>query len=122
MVLLNIDKVSKIVYDKEEEKIIKWLRLIGAESMKELKEIAEKDECMEQAIAYMEDFLNDEEIQDVYDKIVDVADKAEQKGKRSANINTARNMLTDGLSMDDIMKYTGLSIKEIENINKTVEE
>ena len=42
MVLLNIDKVSKIVYDKEEEKIIKWLRLIGAESMKELKEIAEK--------------------------------------------------------------------------------
>ena len=87
-----------------------------------IKRDSRKNECMEQAIAYMEDFLNDEEIQDVYDKIVDITDKAEQKGKRSANINTARNMLTDGLSMDDIMKYTGLSIKEIETINKSVEE
>ena len=116
MVLLNIDKVSKIVYDEEEEKLIKWLRLIGAESMEELKEIAKGEKEMEQAIAYMEDFLNDEEIQDVYDKIVDVADKAERK----ANINTAKKLLKMNLSIKNISEATGLSTEEIENLKNDI--
>ena len=116
MVLLNIDKVSKIVYDEEEEKLIKWLRLIGAESMEELKEIAKGEKEMEQAIAYMEDFLNDEEIQDVYDKIVDVADKAERK----ANINTAKKLLKMNLSIKNISEATGLSTEEIENLKTDI--
>ena len=116
MVLLNIDKVSKIVYDKEEEKLIKWLRLIGAESMEELREIAKGEMEMEQAIAYMEDFLNDEEIQDVYDKIVDVADKAERK----ANINTAKKLLKMNLSIKNISEATGLSTEEIENLKTDI--
>ena len=133
MVLLNIDRVNKIVYDKNEEKLIKWLRLIGAESMEELREIAKGEMEMEQAIAYMEDFLNDEEIQDHYDKIVDVAENAEQKGltkgltkgrtegKRLANMKIAKNMLKKKYPIQDIAELTNLTIEEIENI-KTYKE
>ena len=129
MVLLNIDRVSKIVYDKNEEKLIKWLRMIGAKSMEELREIAKGEREMEQAIAYMEDFLNDEEIQDHYDKIVDVAEKAEQKGltkgrtegKRLANMKTAKNMLKKKYPIQDIAELTNLTIEEIKSI-KTHEE
>ena len=69
MILLNIGRVKKIVYDKNEEKLIKWLRMIGTKSMEELRKITKGEKETEQAIAYMEDFLNDEEIQDHYDKM-----------------------------------------------------
>ena len=37
-----------------------------------MRNIAKGDEVMEQALEFMEEFLNDEEIRNVYDKINDV--------------------------------------------------
>ena len=75
---------------------------------------------MNKAIKYMEEFLNDEEIQDVYDKINDVEYYAKKEGKiegeKSGILRTAKKMLQDNLSIDNIMKYTGLSKNEIENL------
>ena len=78
--------------------------------MEEIKRIGGSDEVMEQAIKYMEEFLRDEEIQDIYDKIADVEYNAEQAGI----IKTAKNMIQNGLSVSEIMKYTGLSKEEVE--------
>ena len=44
--------------------------MIKAKDMNELKEIGKEDEVMESAIRLMEDFLNDEELQNEYDKIM----------------------------------------------------
>ena len=95
-----------------------------AKSKNEMKEIAGSDEVMNKAIKYMEEFLNDEEIQDVYDKITDVEYYAKKEGKtegqiegeRNGILRTAKKMLQDNLSIDNIMKYTGLSKNEIENL------
>ena len=110
MILINVEEVKKMVYNKEEKRFIRWIRLIGAESMEEIKRIGGSDEVMEQAIKYMEEFLKDEEIQDIYDKIADVEYNAEQAGI----IKTAKNLLKMNLSIEDISAATGLSKEEVE--------
>ena len=76
--------------------------------------IAKGDDIMEQALDFMESFLNDEHIRDVYDKINDVKEEAMEEGKRENAIETAKSMLKDNMSIKMISKYTGLSKQEIE--------
>ena len=98
-----------------------------------MKKISEGDEVMEQTLQFMEDFLNDEEIRDVYDKINDVERYAKEEGiaqgkaeglaqgraegEQQERIKTAKNMLRDGLNINNISKYTGLSLSEINALN-----
>ena len=95
--------------------------------------ISEGDEVMEQTLQFMEDFLNDEEIRDVYDKINDVERYAKEeghatghaeglaqglaKGEHQEKIKTAKNLLQMGLSKENISKATGLSMKQINALN-----
>ena len=82
-----------------------------------MSKIAEEDEVMEQTLKFMEDFLNDKEIRDVYDKINDVERYAKEEGQYQEKIKTAKNMLQDGLNINNISKYTGLSLSEIKTLN-----
>ena len=41
---------------------------------------------------------------------------AEKKGVITEKVKTAKMMITDGLAMDVISKYTGLSLKEIKEL------
>ena len=133
MYLIRLDLVKKKVYNDTEERFIKWLRFIGAKDVLEMSKIAEGDEVMEQTLKFMEDFLNDEEIRDVYDKINDVERYAKEeghatghaeglaqglaKGEHQEKIKTAKKMLQDGLNINNISKYTGLSLSEIKALN-----
>ena len=94
-----------------------------------MSKIAEGDEVMEQTLKFMEDFLNDEEIRDVYDKINDVERYAKEEGiaqgiaqgraegEQQERIKTAKNLLQMGLSKENISKATGLSMKQINALN-----
>ena len=133
MFLIRLDLVREKVYNDTEERFIKWLRFIGAKDVLEMSKIAEGDEVMEQTLKFMEDFLNDEEIRDVYDKINDVERYAKEeghatghaeglaqglaKGEHQEKIKTAKKMLQDGLNINNISKYTGLSLSEIKALN-----
>ena len=57
-----------------------------------MKKIADQEKEMEDAVRFMEEFLADEEIRNVYDKIVDAERDAEERGI----IKTAKNMLKKG--------------------------
>ncbi|MBD8041216.1 hypothetical protein H9625_12370 [Phocaeicola sp. Sa1CVN1] len=57
----------------------------------------------------------DESIKVYRDNLVTRA-AAIEEGKKEANIATARNMKADGLPVDFIVKYTGLTAEEIEAI------
>ena len=149
MFLIRLDLVRKKVYNNTEERFIRWLRFISAKDVLEMKKISEGDEVMEQTLQFMEDFLNDEEIRDVYDKINDVERYAKEEGiaqgkaegiaqgkaeglaqgkaeglaqgraegEQQERIKTAKNMLRDGLNINNISKYTGLSLSEINALN-----
>ena len=128
MYLVKLDKIKDIVYiQKEEKRFIKWLRMIKAKDMNELKEIGKEDEVMESAIRLMEDFLNDEELQDEYDKITDIEYYALEKGRKEGMIKgrkeghenllkTTKNLLEMNMSIKDIIYATGLSQEEIESL------
>ena len=59
----------------------------------------------------------DESIKVYRDNLVTMAydiEKGMEIGRKQANIETARNMKADGLPVDFIVKYTGLTAEEIE--------
>lgn len=47
-------------------------------------------------------------------------EKGEEIGERRGKIETEKRMLSDGISIENIMKYTGLQEKEIETLTETV--
>ena len=140
MYLVRLDLVSKMVYNKLESRFLKWLKFIKAGSVEEMEKIAKGDENMERALAFMERFVNDEEVRGIYDKINDVERDAKERGmaeglaegkakglaeglaegliqgKTAGIIQTAKNMLKMNFKIEDIMEVTGLSIEEIETL------
>ncbi len=114
LVMIRLDLVKEKVYNDNNERFIKWLKLINTESLEEMRKIAKGDEVMEQALEFMEEFLNDEEIRNVYDKINDVKYYA----KKEEKVETAKNMLKKGFSLQEISEITNLSIKEINDLKK----
>ena len=124
MYLIKLDKIKNIVYNQDKEKrFVRWIRMINAKDMNELKNITKEDEVMENAVRLMEDFLNDEELQDEFDKITDIEYYAEEKGRKAGIeeghqklLQTAKNLLMMNMSITDITKATGLSKEEIENV------
>ena len=109
-----------LVYNKLESRFLKWLKFIKAGSVEEMKKIAKGDENMERALAFMERFVNDEEVRGIYDKINDVERDAKERGmaegKTAGIIQTAKNMLKMNFKIEDIMEVTGLSIEEKETL------
>ena len=120
MYMVRLDLIREKVYNYSDIRFIKWLKLINAKDMLEMKKISEGDEIMEQTLKFMDDFLNDEEIRNVYDKIRDVEYHAKKEGLAEGHanmLNSAKKMLKDDLDIKTIMKYTGLPKEEIENIH-----
>ena len=77
---------------------------------------------MERALAFMERFVNDEEVREIYDKINDVERDAKERGmaegqiegRHSEKLEIAKNLLKMNLDIDSITQATGLTINEIE--------
>ena len=128
MYLIRLDLVKEMVYNKTESRFEKWLKFIKAGSVEEMKRVAEGDENMERALAFMERFVNDEEVRGIYDKINDVERDAKERGmaeglaeglaegKAVGLKETARNMLKKGFEPSEIADITNLSIEEINSL------
>ena len=123
MYMVRLDLIREKVYNYSDIRFIKWLKLINAKDMLEMKKISEGDEIMEQTLKFMDEFLNDEEIRNVYDKIRDVEYHAKKEGladglaEGHANmLNSAKKMLDRGMSIQVIEEITGLTKKEIESL------
>ena len=89
---------------------------MNAESIEEMKDIVEGDKVMEQAIAYVNNFLK-EEGTTFQDKIEYEKAKSEAKGRDEDKKETAKNMLKKGYSVEEISEITNLSINEIKKLS-----
>lgn len=114
MYLIRLDLIKEIVYSKKEKRLVRWLKLIKANNFEEMRKIAGGDEIMERAIEFMERFVNDEEVRNIYDKINDAKLYAKEEGVKEGILETAKKMLSDGMNISTIMKYTNLTNHEIE--------
>ena len=110
MYLIRLDLVKNIVYNE----------FMNAQSYEEMKEIGKEDEVMEQALKYIDEFLEKEgtTFQDKIDyEKVKSFDDGLMKGEKTGIMKTAKKMLKDGLNINTIAKYTGLSKEEIKKLN-----
>ena len=120
MYLVRLDLVKNIVYNKTNERLVRWLKFMNAQSYEEMKQIGKDDEVMEQAIKYIDEFLEKEgtTFQDKIDyEKVKSFDDGLMKGEKTGIMKTAKKMLKDGLNINTIAKYTGLSKEEIKKLN-----
>lgn len=129
MYTVRLDLVKYIVYNGNETRFERWLRFMKAGSLEEMEKIAEGDEVMEQALRYMEKFLNDEKIREQYDMANDALyyakmDGIEQgiaqgiaqgieQGVEQRNVEIAKKLLAKNSTLEEIMELTELSEKEI---------
>ena len=116
MYLVRLDLVKDIVYNKTNERLVRWLKFMNAQSYEEMKQIGKDDEVMEQAIKYIDEFL-EKEGTTFQDKIDYEKVKSFDDGEKAGIMKTAKKMLKDDLNINSIAKYTGLSKEEIENLN-----
>ena len=131
---VNMEYYKKIWYDKNEEEIEKNKYLIMMDLEKEeLIKISKDDKVV---YKYMEDLENlnkmsefreymtyemDKEI--IHNTEIHEATKKGKKegleeGKKESAIDIAKIMLKDDVDVNTISKYTGLTINEIESLNK----
>ena len=90
-----------------------------------MSKIAEEDKNIEQVVKFMRNFVNNEEILDIYDKINDVKYYAKEEGYAEgytegiaeSKKEIAKKMLQNRYDINQITKYTGLSINEIKELN-----
>jgi len=91
---------SKQGYSRERKeallKFIDWLILLSDEFNEKIKDQLEEDKIMPYITSW--------------ERI------AEKKGVNSEKVKTARMMLADGLAMDVIARYTGLTLDEIKKL------
>ena len=128
MYLVRLDLVSKMVYNKNEDDLIRWLKLMVAKNMEEMENIGKGDDAMEQSVAYVKEFLkeNGTTFQDklIYEKNVSRNEglaEGREKGEKQGILKTARNLLKMHFSVQDIAEATDLSKEEIEHISNEKE-
>ena len=130
------DKITIKIYrlDKSEdkpynvsEKELQWVKFIKAKNYRDRQKIAKGSEILMEFNNWLEDYLNDEETVKLYSEWNDVInrntgyffgekagiEKGRQDGIKDNKIATAKEMLKADVPIDDIMKFTKLSKKEI---------
>ena len=121
---IELSKFRKIRPDMN-EKINQWLAFIDDEDKEMISMAEEKNKTLKKAREEMEYLTGDEEVK----RLAELREKwemdrnseigqAKKEGISERNIQIAQNMLKDGMNLETVMKYTGLSKKEVEELLK----
>ena len=144
--IVRIDKARELGYTNDE--LDKWLSFIAARSNEERRDIAEGDELLVELNDWVHKYVNDEETQEILNKWdIQIAtnkgieegrkqgleegleqglkqgleqglEKGIEQGKAQEKVEVAQNMKKANVKIEDIAKFTGLSIDEIQNLKE----
>ncbi len=126
--IIELPKLEKFINknEKREEKLMLWAKFLlnpdsmEEEEMKENKDIKKakeeldkmrQDEYEERIAELMEKKIMDDKAREAY-----VYEEGFDKGEKTATIKIAKTMLESGEKIENIMKITGLTREEIEEI------
>ena len=102
-----------MVYNVNENKLVKWGKFMIAENMNNMEQIGKDDKAMEQSIEYVQNFLKDNGTT-FQDRLTYEKNKGRDEGREEQALVTARNMINKGYSVEEIMSLVNLSKEEIE--------
>ena len=113
------------------DKVNQWLALIDSEDRGLLKMAEEKNKTIKEAKKEVEYLTGDEEVK----RLAELREKwemdrnseigqAQKEGKAEGilerNIEIAKSMLKDGMDLEIVMKYTGLTKEEVLNLKENI--
>ena len=129
---VNLSKIKDMYYNKDKLNTIeKELALIILDNKKELKKVSEGDDVMDKVNEKICKLSDDEILQGIYVKeemdswmkkldLKYAKEEGIKEGKKEANMETSRKLLKENVSIDVIIKTTGIAEKQIEILRKSL--
>ena len=116
-------ELGKLPKNTDDTELYDWAKFIDAETEEELVVIEQRNPTIKKAIVKLRELSADEEARSLYerrekarrDRAMEMR-WARKQGVQEGKIETARNAFQMGMSIDDIIKLTGLVREEIERI------
>ena len=112
---LEVPKARKLDADTTKADLLNWMKFFDAKTEEELKVLAQKSPTMQKATLRLMELSADEKARQLYDaRLKERRDNyAREKGTVYA---IAKNAIQMKLSIDDIIKLTGLTREEVEHV------
>ena len=129
---VNLSKIKDMYYNKDKLNTFeRELALMILDNKKELKKVSEGDDVMDKVNEKICKLSDDEILQGIYVKEemdswmkkVDLKYAKEEgikEGKKEANMETAGKLLKENVSIDVIIKTTGITKEQIEILRKSL--
>ena len=129
---VNLSKIKDMYYNKDKLNTFeRELALMILDNKKELKEVSEGDDVMDKVNEKICKLSDDEILQGIYVKeemdswmkkldLKYAKEEGIKEGKNEANMETARKLLKENVSIDVIIKTTGITEKQIEILRKSL--
>ena len=127
---VNLSKIKDMYYNKDKLNTFEMeLALMILDNKKELKKVSEGDDVMDKVNEKICKLSDDEILQGIYVKeemdswmkkldLKYAKEEGIKEGKKEANMETARKLLKENVSIDVIIKTTGIAEKQIEILRK----
>ena len=129
---VNLSKIKDMYYNKDKLNTFeRELALMILDNKKELKKVSEGDDVMDKVNEKICKLSDDEILQGIYVKeemdswmkkldLKYAKEEGIKDGKKEANMETARKLLKENVSIDVIIKTTGITEKQIEILRKSL--
>ena len=122
MYLVRYDLIEKVPYQKEEERFIRYIRIIGSKSVKEMKKYAKGDKIMEETIKWLKEWNIESDRINYQRRLEEAEEKGEERGSAKRNIDIAKKLILQNASKEYILELTEIDEKEYERLIKKVKK
>ena len=124
ILLLRLDISDKMEYSINKSNCIKWLKFMNCKTYKETLNMAKGDKIFMSTVDIVKSFVSDPEVMNLFDRDKLKEESAELRGMERGKeegiaenkLETAKNMLKENFSFEQISKITHLSISEIKKL------
>lgn len=132
ILLLRLDISDKIEYSINKSRCIKWLKFMNCKTYEEALNMAKGYKIFMSTVDIVKSFVSDPEVMNLFDRdklkeesaeirgreygILEGKDLGLKEGQRKEKLETAKNMLKENFSFEQISKITHLSTSEIKKL------
>ena len=125
--IIEIPKVKRILEKEPNDKLAQWVQFLDNPNEKEVLKAMENNEEIKEAMEELEEVskikqlrriaeLKDKAIRDEKNGLRHAKEEGIKEGKEEANMETARKLLKENVSIDVIIKTTGITKEQIETL------
>lgn len=143
--VIELPKIPEVLIENLKDDLLIWVKFINSNNREKMKKLTEKNEGIKAAYDELVSLENDDERRQIYrirekaimdykvqnrtareegikEGIKKGIEKGREEGIEKGKLQTAKNMLNNGLSVELISRVTELSIEKINELQKEIAE